>query len=44
MVAVFGHSVAMLMVTTVAVDHNFIVYSSANLLLAMIIDNGLQLL
>ena len=36
-VAVFGHSVAMLMVTTVAMDYNFIVYSSANLVVA----NGL---
>ena len=44
MVAVLGHSVAMLMVTTIAIDFNFIVYSSANLVLAMIIDNGLQLL
>ena len=43
-VAVLGHSIAMLMETTVAMDYNFIVYSSANLLLAMIIDNGLQLL
>ena len=30
-VAVLGHSVAMLMLTTIAVDFNFIVYSFANL-------------
>ena len=47
MVAVLGHSrdcIAVLMVATIDMDFNFIVYSSANLLLAMIIDIGLQLL
>ena len=44
MVAILGHSrdcVAVLMVATIAMDFNFIVYSSANLVLALIIDNGL---
>ena len=44
MVAILCHSrdrVAVLMVATIAMDFNFIVYSSANLVLAMIIDDGL---